>query len=175
DSGDTRCMWQGIQAITNYKMTSPACDPDASLPDALNNFYARFKVQNNIVAMKTTLPPNDQVLCLTTAELRKILCRVNLRKSAGPDNIPGRVFRECAQQLADVFTDIFNISLISTIVPTCLKTMTIVPVPKKSTVSCLNDYHPVALTPIMMKCFERLVMRHIKNQLPPALDPMQFA
>ncbi|KAK3518456.1 hypothetical protein QTP70_000643 [Hemibagrus guttatus] len=26
-----------------------------------------------------------------------------------------------------------------------------------------------------MKCFERLVMRHIKTQLPPSLDPLQFA
>ncbi|KAK3520802.1 hypothetical protein QTP70_032376, partial [Hemibagrus guttatus] len=44
------------------------------------------------------------------------------------------------------FTDIFNISLSSTIVPMCLKTTTIIPMPKKSTVSCLNDYRPVALT-----------------------------
>ncbi|KAI5620338.1 gastrula zinc finger protein XlCGF28.1-like [Silurus asotus] len=143
--------------------------------NALNDFYARFEVQNNVVARKTIPPPTDQVLCLTTAEVRKTLCRVNPRKSAGPDNIPGRVLRECAEQLADVFTDIFNISLSSNIVPTCLKTTTIVPVPKKSTVSCLNDYRPVALTPIVMKCFERLVMRHIKTQLPPSLDPMQFA
>ncbi|KAI5101429.1 gastrula zinc finger protein XlCGF28.1-like [Silurus meridionalis] len=175
DSGDTRRMWQGIQVITNYKTTSPACDRDASLPDALNDFYARFEVQNNVVVRKTIPPPTDQVLCLTTAEVRKTLCRVNPRKSAGPDNIPGRVLRECAEQLADVFTDIFNISLSSNVVPTCLKTTTIVPVPKKSTVSCLNDYRPVALTPIVMKCFERLVMRHIKTQLPPSLDPMQFA
>ncbi|KAK3564556.1 hypothetical protein QTP86_022798, partial [Hemibagrus guttatus] len=48
---------------------------------------------------------------------------------------------------------------------------TIVPVPKKSTVSCLNDCHPVALTPIMMKCFERLIMRHMKTQLPPHWTP----
>lgn len=77
--------------------------------------------------------------------------------------------RGCANQLADVFTDIFNISLSSTIVPTCFKTTTIVPVPKKSTVSCLNDYRPVALTPVIMKCFERLVLRHIKTLLPPSL------
>ncbi|KAK2920678.1 hypothetical protein Q8A73_000163 [Channa argus] len=175
DSGDTRRMWQGIQAITNYKTTSPDCDRDASLPDALNHFYARFEAQNNVEARKSTPPPSDQVLCLTTAEVRKTLCRVNPRKSAGPDNIPGRVLRECAEQLADVFTDIFNISLSSNVVPTCLKATTIVPVPKKSTVSCLNDYRPVALTPIVMKCFERLVMRHIKTQLPTSLDPMQFA
>ncbi|KAK3570324.1 hypothetical protein QTP86_017163 [Hemibagrus guttatus] len=53
-------------------------------------------------------------------------------KSAGPDNIPGRVLRECPEQLADVFTEIFNISLNSTVVLTCLKT-TIVTMLKKST------------------------------------------
>uniref|UniRef100_A0A669BQX1 Reverse transcriptase domain-containing protein n=1 Tax=Oreochromis niloticus TaxID=8128 RepID=A0A669BQX1_ORENI len=168
-------MWQGLQAITNYRTTSPACDGDGSLPDALNNFYARFDRQNDVAARKSTPPQKDQVLCLTTAEVRKTLRRVNPRKAAGPDNIPGRVLRECAEQLADVLTDIFNISLSSAVVPTCFKATTIVPVPKKSSVSCLNDYRPVALTPTILKCFERLVMRHIKTLLPPSLDPLQFA
>ncbi|KAK3514970.1 hypothetical protein QTP86_020616 [Hemibagrus guttatus] len=118
-----------------------------------------------------TIPPsNDQVLCLSTADVKRTLCRVHPRKSAGPDNIPGRVLRgkcRCLHQHS-------HISLSSTVVPTCLKTTTIAPVPKKSTVSCLNDYCPVALTLIVMKCFERLIMRHIKTQLPPSLDPMQF-
>ncbi|KAK3562006.1 hypothetical protein QTP86_023467, partial [Hemibagrus guttatus] len=168
-------MWQGIQVITNYRTIPSACDSDASLPDTLNDFYARFEAQNNIAARKTIPPPNDQVLCLSTADVKRTLCRVKLQKSAGPYNISGRVLRECAEQLADVFTDIFNISLSSAIVPTCLKTTTIVPVPKKSTVSCFNDYRPVALAPIVMKCFERFIMRHIKTQLPPSLDSLQFA
>ncbi|KAK3527450.1 hypothetical protein QTP86_023068 [Hemibagrus guttatus] len=173
-SSDT-CMWQGIQSITNYRPASPACDSDASFLDALNSFYARFEAQNDVTVRKTIPPTEDQVLGLTMADMRKTLRRVNPRKAAGPDNIPGRVSRECAEQLADVITDIFNISLSSAIVPTCLKTTTIIPVPKKSPVSCLNDYVPVALTPIIMKCFEWLVMRHIENLLPPSLDPMQFA
>ncbi|KAI4878303.1 hypothetical protein NFI96_003285 [Prochilodus magdalenae] len=41
DSGDARRMWQSIQAITNYRTAPPACDSDASLPDALNHFYMR--------------------------------------------------------------------------------------------------------------------------------------
>ncbi|KAK3575061.1 hypothetical protein QTP86_019760 [Hemibagrus guttatus] len=158
-----------------FQTTSPACDSDASLPDALNTFYAWFEVQNSVVARKTIPPPNDQVLYLSTADVKRILCRVNPRKSAGPDNIPSRVLRECAEQIADVFTDIFNISLSSAVVPICFKTMTIVPVLKKSTVSCINDYRPVAPTPIVMKCYERVIMRHIKTQLPPSLDPLQFA
>ncbi|KAK3525720.1 hypothetical protein QTP70_006752 [Hemibagrus guttatus] len=146
DSGDSRHMWQCIQAITNYKTTSPAYDSHASLPDALNDFYAWFEAQNSVAARKTIRPLNDQVLCFSTAEVKRTLCRVNPCKSAGPDNIPGRVLRECAEQLADVFTDIFNISLSSTIIPTCLTT-TIVPMPKTSTVLCLNDYCPFVYRP----------------------------
>ncbi|KAK3545619.1 hypothetical protein QTP70_008237 [Hemibagrus guttatus] len=78
-------------------------------------------------------------------------------------------------QLAQVFTDIFNLSLAQAIVPTCLKTTTIIPVPKHSSAECLNDLRPVALTPIIMKCFEKLVLSHLIVSLPPTLDPHQFA
>ncbi|KAK3537580.1 hypothetical protein QTP70_015115, partial [Hemibagrus guttatus] len=166
-SGD---MWQGIQSITNCRTVSTACDSDASLRHALNSFDTRFEARNDVTARKTIPPPEDQVLCLTTANVRKTLHRVNPRKTAGP----GLVLRECAEQLADVFTDIFSISLSSAVIPTCLKTTTIIPVPKNSPVSCLNDCRPVALTPIIMKYFERLIMMHIKNLLPPSLDSMQF-
>uniref|UniRef100_A0A8C1QXK5 Reverse transcriptase domain-containing protein n=1 Tax=Cyprinus carpio TaxID=7962 RepID=A0A8C1QXK5_CYPCA len=46
---------------------------------------------------------------------------------------------------------------------------------KKITCPCLNDYRRIALTPIMMKCFERLVMQNIKTSLPNTLDLLQFA
>ncbi|KAI3358438.1 hypothetical protein L3Q82_014866, partial [Scortum barcoo] len=57
----------------------------------------------------------------------------------------------------------------------CLKTATIIPIPKTSTVTGLNDYRPVALTPIVMKCFERLVMAHIKDCIDVTVDPHQYA
>ncbi|KAK1784942.1 hypothetical protein P4O66_018370, partial [Electrophorus voltai] len=45
----------------------------------------------------------------------------------------------------------------SSIVPSSFKQSTIVPVPKKPRPSDLNDYRPVALTSVMMKCFEKRV------------------
>ncbi len=78
-------------------------------------------------------------------------------------SIPGRALKVCA----DVFTDIFNMSLLQSVVPTCFKKSTIVPVPKKTKTLYLNDYRPVALTSTIMKCFERLVSG--------SLDPLQFA
>ena len=93
------------------------------------------------------------VITLSVADVGKPFKQVNIHKAAGPDVLPGRVPRACADQLAGVFTDIFNISLIESVIPTCFKQTTIVPVPKNTKATCLNYYRPVALTSIAMKCF----------------------
>lgn len=60
-------------------------------------------------------------------------------------------------------------------VPSGLKTAIINPVLKKQNLSYLNNYRPVAPTSITMKCFEKLVLYHIKTNLPPSFDSHQFA
>ncbi len=60
-------------------------------------------------------------------------------------------------------------------VPTSFKKSIIIPMPKNSKPSCLNDYRPVALTSIVMKVFERLLKNHICSSIPATLDPLQFA
>ncbi|KAI4901975.1 hypothetical protein NFI96_005909 [Prochilodus magdalenae] len=81
--------------------------------------------------------------------------------------------KACASHLACTFTDIFNRSLAQSTVPVCFKATTIIPIPKKSIITCMNDYRPIALTPIGMKCFERLILSHIKRSLSSTLDPHQ--
>ncbi|KAI3368912.1 hypothetical protein L3Q82_025429 [Scortum barcoo] len=68
--------------------------------------------------------------------------QINTCKAPGPDSIPGRALKVCADQLADVFADIFNLSLLQSVVPTYLKETIIVLVPKKPKILCLNDYRP---------------------------------
>ncbi len=114
-------------------------------------------------------------LSLSVADVTRSFKRVNIRKAVGPDGIPGRVLKACAFQLARVFTDIFNLSLSLSVVPACFKKSTIVPIPKKNKITCLNDWRPVALTPIFSKCFEKLIREHICSVLPASLDPLQFA
>ncbi len=73
------------------------------------------------------------------------------------------------------FISIFNESLATSVVPTSFKKSFIIPVPKNSKPSCLNDYRPVALTSTVMKVFERLLKKHICSSIPVTLDPLQFA
>eukprot|EP00061_Rhincodon_typus_P011982 g37387.t1 len=90
----------------------------------------------------------------TAADVKSAFLRVNPRKATGPDGVPSYALRSCAEQLVGVFTDIFNLSLLQAEVPTCLKETTIILAPKKTHATYLNDYRPVALASIIMKCFE---------------------
>lgn len=56
-------------------------------------------------------------LILSESEVRLWLGRTNVRKAANPDMIPGSVLRNCADQLAGIFTKLFNFSLAQCIVP----------------------------------------------------------
>jgi hypothetical protein len=130
-------MWLDVQSIMDYKKkTSPVADTNVLLPDKLNNFFARF--EDNMVPL--TQPATKTCgLSFTVANVSKTFKRVNPCRAAGPDGIPTRVLRACADQLPAVFTDIFNQSLSQSAVPTFFKWATIVPVPKKAKVTELND------------------------------------
>lgn len=70
-------LWRGIQAFTNFRTTPPACDSNISLPEAVNDLYTQFEVEKGMTARNITAHPNDQMLCLTTADVRKTQCRTH--------------------------------------------------------------------------------------------------
>ncbi len=178
---DSRRMWQGLKTIcSSGNNPSAEVRADPLLAEELNAFYGRFECNGG-----ATLPISasgssrqssdvDHVITVSEDEVRRELRRVNIRKAAGPDGITGRVLRSCADQLAGLFTSIFE-SLATSVVPTSFKKSVIIPVPKNSKPSCLNDYRPVALTSTVMKVFERLLKKHICSSIPATLDPLQFA
>ncbi|KAK3514989.1 hypothetical protein QTP70_003260 [Hemibagrus guttatus] len=137
--------------------------------------FARFDVEPLETATVQPMVHSSFTLTVKEHEVRCTLRAINLRKAAGPDGIPGHVLKDCTDQLAGVFTRIFNQSLSQSTVPPCLKSSTIIPLPKKPHISSLNEYRPVALTPVVMKCFEKLVRGHIMSLLPQSFDPHQFA
>ena len=67
---------------------------------------------------------------LSAADVRQTFKQGNIHKAAGPDGLPGRVLFGGADQLASVFTDIFKLFLSESVIPTCFKQTTIVPVPR---------------------------------------------
>ncbi|KAI4883243.1 hypothetical protein NFI96_004646 [Prochilodus magdalenae] len=55
ENNNPRSMWNGIKALTDYKTNTPQASDDTSLPDVLNQFFARFDNQNR--GAHHTAPP----------------------------------------------------------------------------------------------------------------------
>lgn len=55
------------------------------------------------------------------------------------------------------------------------KTSTIIPFPKSKNPKGLNKYRPVALSPLVMKCFEKILKNKIISLIDGKLDPLKFA
>lgn len=145
------------------------------LAKELNLFFIRFEAERSHSAPPTSWPSDNHLLELQEYQARGVLKAVNPHKAPGPDGVLGKVLRACADQLSGVLMRIINTSLKQATVPPCLKAAPIISVPIKPTISSLNDYRPVALTSVVMKCFERLVLHHLMSNLPENFDQHQFA
>lgn len=72
--------------------------------------------ENHNNAVLPQLESADHSLTFQTHQVKQVWGTTNAKKAGGLDRIPGRVFRDYAHQLADIFTDIFAV------VPACIKT-----------------------------------------------------
>ncbi len=108
-------------------------------------------------------------------DVNRVFRKQKLRKASGPDSISPACLKVCADQLAPIFTQIYNRFLELCKVPCSFKCSTIILVPKNPKITDLNDYRPVTLTSVVMKSLERLVLAYLKDITRPLLDPLQFA
>ncbi|KAL0157601.1 hypothetical protein M9458_045677 [Cirrhinus mrigala] len=172
-----------LKAITNYKTPSPSTEVNQRLAEDLNEFYCGFEnphTHSDHLFPQPLTPPATPLspppaLQISEDEVRQVFRKNKRRKAPGPDGVTPACLKTCADQLAPILSQIFNRSLELCEVPSCFKRSTIIPVPKKPKITGLNDYRPVALTSVVMKSFEKLVLAYLKNITGPLLDPLQFA
>ena len=175
-SNNAKAAWDGLKTITGYtKEKTPLESEDIEqLANDLNVFYTRFEKENN-----NTAGHNYEDLVVSTAissdEVRSMFKSVNERKATGPDRISSKVQKVCNLELCDIFQFLFNESIVCGVIPSIWKTATIIPVPKKDKPTVMNDYRPVALTPVTMKCLEKIILSRLLPCITPSMDKLQFA
>ena len=101
--------------------------------------------------------------------------KVCSRKATGPDGIPAFLLKTFAEELAPAWCPIFQLSVNSHRVPILWKTSYITSVPKIICPKENNDYRPVALISIVMKCLDCLVTCKLRLDVQDYLDPFQYA
>ena len=185
DPSDTNKLWQMISKNTTYsnrcEIESLGIKIDEEI-EKLNEFFTNvatdpdcdIKIIRNIVESNMGAPSVQGLI--TISEFEVFMSISQLKKTAsGPDDIPYWVFKECAYELSDIITHIFNCSLKSGVVPKAWKKAYITPVPKVRNASEYRDFadlRPISVTSILSRLVEKIVVR---KYLLPRMDDEQMS
>ena len=120
----------------------------------------------------TTLPDKDNSttksmndIYITENGVIKLLKDLNPHKASGPDQIPTRLLKLCASELAPAIVRVFQTSLDSGTVPSDWKEALITPLFKKGERNVASNYRPVSLTSVVSKILivHSSIMRHLDH------------
>ena len=91
----------------------------------------------------------------------KVLKKLTVGKASGPDNLPIRIFKECAAELAPAIAILVRFLLRHRLWPSQWRMHRIHPLYKKGAVSAATNYRGVHLTDVLSKVVERVIARHL--------------
>ena len=131
------------------------------LANSLNEFYISVNEDIpplDINTLPAFLPAAEDVNTVQPYEVCKKLLAIKPSKAHGPDNVPCRIVKEFAYELAEPITTIFNTSLLSGIVPSIWKESNVIPIPKVQPPKDEGDTRPISLTPCLSKVIEDFVV-----------------
>ena len=109
--------------------------------------------------------PNLPKLTFGKAGIVKLLKDLNTSKACGPDNIPTRVLKECAEEIGPFLQAIFSQSYRNGSLPDDFRTAHISAIFKKGDRNQAANYRPVALTAIPCKIMEHIIFSHIMSHI----------
>ena len=81
--------------------------------------------------------------------------------SPGIDNIPSFFVKKCAGALCYPLSILFNLSIMSHVLPVEWLYANVVPIFKKGNSSHVNNYRPISLTSVVCKTMESVIKDHV--------------
>ena len=163
----------------NYTRKPIHTTNEQAFADEMNDFYKRFYTHDSSSRCGSVLSDvfvsNADRLEIDVDVVTIVFQHVCCRKATGPDGISAFLLKTFAEELAPAWCPIFQLSVDSQWVSILWKTSHINSVPNKTCPKENNDYIPVAITSIIMKCLERMVACKVRSDVQDYLDPFQFA
>ena len=173
---------KGIQMICNKNRQRPIIsapgipqNDEKAIAEAINLNFASVSQSRppvnhgELPAFLPSKPPPQIHVWEMYRELRKL----NAKKSAGPDGLPGKLLKEFACEFSTPVADILNASFAESYVPQIWKDATIVPIPKEMPATSAK-LRPISLTALLAKVSESFVSRWIVDDISSSIDRNQY-
>ena len=123
ESNDSKPFWRYVKSkqqdtvgVSPLKVDGQLHSEATDKADILNKqfksvFTPPQSSDDNIPKLSGTKTPPISSLKISTKGVEKLLAGLNVKKASGPDNIPCKILRELAAELAPILTTIFQQSL----------------------------------------------------------------
>ena len=181
-SSNSKELWNSMKKMTNLHTNKKQLitTNEEVRADELNNFFLRFSPQKELLDHEldwASLNNSSSSFSwkITSQQVQSTFQKVSNKKSTGPDGLPAMVLKTCAAELTAVWCPLFQRSLDCCTVPALWKKSIVIPIPKVQCPAENKDYRPIALTSVVMKCLEKIMVRMLKVEIASHLDPLQFA
>ena len=103
------------------------------------------------------------------------MSKLNIKKATGNDNLPPKIVKLCAPELAPYFTSLLNRCIVQGVFPENMRKAEIVPVFKKNDKLIKFSYRPVSILTILSKIFEQLLTAQLSAFFENIFDNMMSA
>ena len=115
--------------------------------------------------MKSAPYPGLTDLVIKTEGVAELLRNLNPAKACGPDNIPSRILKECADTIAPALSCIFSRSVQTGQLHSDWLTANSSSVFKKGDRGKAENSRPISLTSVACKLLEHIICRHLRAHL----------
>ena len=136
--------------------------------EALNHQYTSVFTKENLQNIPNKGPspyaPMPKI-DFSSNGILKLLKGLNVNKATGPDDLPARVLKECAESIAPILSFIFDTSYRQHQDPTDWETANVMPVYKKDDKNIPSNYRPVSITSITCKIMEHILFSNMMAHL----------
>ena len=97
--------------------------------------------------------------------VHKELKNLHRNKTAGIDNIPPGLLKDCASEICRPLAHIIYLSMSTSTIPTHWKTTKVTPVYKSGSPTEESNYRPISVLPILSKILEKAIHNQLKEYL----------
>ena len=121
------------------------------LLNTFNNQFASIAETSSTILLKP----------IYKEEIGNIISSLNSDKASGPNSIPYRILFLLKNEISKQLADLFNLSFMTGVFPSVLKTAKVVPVFKKDSKLDYSNYRPISLLPNIEKILEKLMYKRL--------------
>ncbi|MBY0581070.1 MAG: hypothetical protein K2P53_05265, partial [Rickettsiales bacterium] len=144
------------------------CTDDCEKSSLLNNFFASVFVSDNGSKPVLDLPSHDNSLnnvLFSYDSVLSALQKLPPKSSKSPDGFPAIFLKSIANIIAIPFSFLFELSMLTGVIPNIWKTAFVCPIFKKGNPSLSTNYRPISMTCISCKVMESIIDNSLKRYL----------